>query len=131
MHLLEERGHVVSVLADPRLEEVVLVDEAGKLALAVLGQALLLLEHVAELRVLSLQDPVLAVHLGHDNGIGGVRALYVARLGGGCSPAALRLGLLQDIEFSVGHCQFHGHATSSLLALDDGHVMLQLVVGRR
>ena len=52
VHLIEKGCHMVSVLTDPRLQAVVLINQTDDLALSVLGQALLLLEHVAELLVL-------------------------------------------------------------------------------
>jgi hypothetical protein len=94
----------------------------------VLGQALLLLKQVAKLLVLGLQDLVLAIHLGHDDGIGGICRLSIAGFWGSCSLAAL-LGLLQNIELSLHHRQLYCHATRRLLAFYHSHVVLQLGVG--
>lgn len=129
VHLLEVWRHVVSVLADTSLQTVVLFYQAGKLAFSVLSQALLLFEQIAELLVLGLEDLVVAAHLGHHDSIGCIRGLVVALFWKGCGLATLLLGLLQDVQLPLCHSKLHRHATRSLLALHDGHVVLELVVG--
>jgi hypothetical protein len=131
LHLLEKRRHVVSVHADPCLQPVVLFYQAGNLAFAVLGQTFLLVEQVANFFVLVLQQLILAVELGHDNGIGCIGRVLVGVLRNGDSVAALLLGLLENVNFARGHGKLDGHATGRLLALHDSHVVLQLVVGSR
>ena len=54
---------MIAILADSRLQAVILIQQASKLAFAVLSETFLLLKHVAKLLVLTLQHLVLAAHL--------------------------------------------------------------------
>lgn len=128
LNLLKKRCNVVAILADPRLQPVILFDQTRDLAFAMLSQSFLLVKHVAELLVLILQELVVAVHLGHHDGIGSICRLLVGLLRRNHAIPALLLGLLQNIKLSLGHGQLHSHAIGGLLVLHHGHVVLQLVV---
>jgi len=119
---------VVSVHANPSLEPIVLLEETGKFALAMLSQTLLLLVHVPELFILALQHLVVAIHLGHDDGIRSVGRLLIGWLGRSHRAPALLLSLLKDVNLPLRHGQLDSHATRRLLTLHGGHIVLQLVM---
>ena len=115
---------MIAVLANARLESVVLVQDAGKLALSVLGQAFLLFKDIAKLFVFALQHLILPTHFREQHGIGCMCRVLVILFRDCDGIFALLFGLLEDVQFSLSHGKLYSHAACGLLALHYSHVVL-------